>query len=164
MRIEFKRHPDGKLPTYAHDGDAGMDCYARTGIAFDVDVLRAKSVELGRVEVTRAEDWVSVSDGGIIARVPLGFSVAVPPGYYMELTCKSGLGFRGLQVIPGIIDSGYRGEVCAQVWAVEPVAIAAGDKICQALVKPMVRAEAVEVSELDATARDAGGFGSTGER
>ena len=65
---------------------------------------------------------------------------------------------------PGTIDADYRGEVMVLLINLgrEPVTIEPGDRIAQLVIAPVVQAELVEVDELDATARGAGGFGSTG--
>jgi len=78
------------------------------------------------------------------------------------MAARAGL---GLVNSPGLIDSGYRGEI--QVLAVnldpsEPIAIQRGDKIAQLVILPVVRADIAEVEELPASARGPAGFGSTG--
>jgi len=65
---------------------------------------------------------------------------------------------------PGLIDTGYRGEVGVLLinHGAKPVAIRRGDRIAQLVIQPVARATPVGVRELGATARAAGGFGSTG--
>lgn len=64
----------------------------------------------------------------------------------------------------GVIDSGYRGEVCAALinQSYETVTLEAGTRVCQLVVMPYVPCELVPVDELSDTERGAGGFGSTG--
>ena len=133
--------PGLPLPTYAHDGDAGLDLYAA------VDVL------LGPGERTS---------------VGTGLAVAVPDGHVGLVHPRSGLADRagvGLVNAPGTIDAGYRGEI--RVLLVNhdlavPVRLRRGDRIAQLVLQRVSRAAVVEVTELDGTARGSGGFGSTG--
>ena len=132
--------PDAMLPSYAHPGDAGLDLTA---------------VEA----VTLAP--------GERAAVPTGLAVAIPTGWVGLVHPRSGLARRhGLTVAnaPGTIDAGYRGEV--QVLLInlgaETVRVAAGERVAQLLLQPVGQARIVEVDDLGATARGAGGFGSTG--
>ncbi|MEX2550204.1 MAG: dUTP diphosphatase [Nitriliruptoraceae bacterium] len=140
-RLEVKRlSADVPLPSYAHDGDAGLDLAASV------------PVRLGP---------------GERSAVPTGLAVAIPAGWVGLVHPRSGLARRhGLTVAnaPGTIDAGYRGEL--QVLLInlggEVVDIAAGDRIAQLLLQQVGRAEVVEVDELSDTARGEGGFGSTG--
>lgn len=104
---------------------------------------------------------------GQIAKIPCGFSMAIPVGYEAQVRPRSGLATRhGLTVVnaPGTIDSDYRGAVIValinlggQAFTIEP-----GMRIAQMVVAPVARCEINEVDELEETARGAGGFGSTG--
>jgi len=100
--------------------------------------------------------------------VPTGLAVAIPEGYAGLVLPRSGLaGQRGLTLAnsPGLIDSGYRGELtCALVNLDrdEPVKVARGDRVAQLVIVPVAPAEAVWVDELPTSARGEGGFGSTG--
>ena len=142
MRLEFKRlDPTVPMPARAHPGDAGLD------LRSNVDVV----VEPGKR-----------------AMVPTGLAVAIPEGYAGLVLPRSGLaGQRGLTLAnsPGLIDSGYRGELtCALVNLDrdEPVKVARGDRVAQLVIVPVAPAEAVWVDELPTSARGEGGFGSTG--
>ena len=93
-----------------------------------------------------------------------GFAVAIPPGFYGRVAPRSGLAVKqGLDVLAGVIDSDYRGEVCCILYNTgdEPIHLPAGSKICQLILEQIVTPEATWVNDLDATARGAGGFGST---
>ena len=100
--------------------------------------------------------------------MPTGLAVAVPPGCVGLVHPRSGLAARhGLAIVnaPGTIDAGYRGEVRVLLVNLdlrEPVRLARGDRIAQLLIQRVETVEVVEVIELDATARGAAGFGSTG--
>ena len=133
--------PSLPLPSYAVAGDAGMDLRS----AVDV-VLKP----------------------GERCRIPTGIALAIPDGYAGFVQPRSGLAARtGLGFVnsPGLIDSGYRGEI--QVVAInldgqDPIDIRRGDKIAQLVILPVPHATLAEVEELPASDRGAGGFGSTG--
>jgi dUTP pyrophosphatase len=94
-----------------------------------------------------------------------GLAVAIPPGFYGRIAPRSGLAAKnGLDVLAGVIDSDYRGEVCCLLYNTgdESINLAAGSKICQLIVEQIITPEAAWVTDLDETARGAGGFGSTG--
>jgi len=94
-----------------------------------------------------------------------GLAVAIPPGFYGRIAPRSGLAAKnGLDVLAGVIDSDYRGEVCCLLYNTgdEPINLPAGSKICQLIVEQIITPEAAWASDLDETARGVGGFGSTG--
>jgi len=141
--VEVKRLPHGDgldLPAYATDGAAGMDVLA-------------------------AED-VTLAPGSRHA-VPTGFALGIPAGYEIQVRPRSGLALKhgiSLPNTPGTIDEDYRGELKIIMINLgsEPFEIRRGDRIAQLVLAPVVRAHWVETDQLDATARGAGGFGSTG--
>ena len=141
MQIPLERLDPGlPVPGHAHPGDAGADLHA------------AASVHL--------------APGGRAA-VATGVAVAIPAGHAGLVVPRSGLARRhGIGVVnaPGLIDSGYRGEIVVLLvnHGAEPVDIARGDRIAQLVVIPVAVQEFVEVDELPASARGEGGFGSTG--
>lgn len=140
MKITVQKTMNVLDPTRAHNTDAGLDLY----------------VPEGQTCLVRR---------GAVYTIDLGVRVAIPDGYYGQLTLRSSAGKKGL-TIPhgvGIIDSGYRGNLKALVTALtEPVLVAARDRICQLIVLPLppVDVEAGVVD--DSTDRGQGGFGSTG--
>jgi len=143
--IDVVRLPHGEglpLPAYATEGAAGMDLLAA---------------------VTTA---LVIPPGGR-ALVPTGLSIALPPGYEMQVRPRSGLALKhGLTLpnSPGTIDEDFRGELGVIVLNAgpEPFTVERGMRIAQAVIAPVVRAAWREVDTLPATARGAGGFGSTG--
>ena len=142
MRLGVRRlHPDARLPLRAHDDDAGHDLH---------------SVEA----VTLAP--------GERAMVATGIAIELPEGHAGLVVPRSGLAARhGISVVnaPGLIDAGYRGELKVLLLNTdrsEPFAIEVGDRIAQLVVAPVAAPDVVEVDDLGATARGAGGFGSTG--
>jgi dUTP pyrophosphatase len=146
-RVPITRLPHGEglpLPAYETELAAGMD-------------LRAAVPEDAPVTLAPSERQA----------VPTGLAFALPPGFEGQVRPRSGLAARqGITTLntPGTIDADYRGEVKVILINLgqEPVTIRRGDRIAQLVVAPVVQAEWQEVDALDATARGAGGFGSTG--
>ena len=99
------------------------------------------------------------------ATVRTGLAVAIPPGFYGRVAPRSGLAANnGLDVLAGVIDSDYRGEICCVLYNTgdQVIELPAGSKICQLIVEKIITPEAAWAGDLDETARGAGGFGSTG--
>src|ERR1700750_1468915 len=94
-----------------------------------------------------------------------GLAVAIPPGFYGRVAPRSGLAAKnGLDVLAGVIDSDYRGEIVCVLYNTgdETIKLPAGSKICQLIIEQIITPEAAWATDLDETARGAGGFGSTG--
>lgn len=140
-----------------------------------VDALRCKQLDERAVLPQRGSalaaglDVCSIEDLEIGPRqrvtAKTGLAVAIPPGFYGRIAPRSGLAAKiGLDVLAGVIDSDYRGEVCCLLYNTsdEAIRLAAGSKICQLIVEQIITPDAVWASDLDETARGAGGFGSTG--
>jgi len=131
-------HPAAILPTRGSGQAAGLDLY---------------SIE----DVTLA--------AGERAAVRTGLSAAIPQGFYGRIAPRSGLAVKhGLDVLAGVVDCDYRGEiVCALInHGREAFTLAAGERIAQLIIEAIITPEPVWVDSLDETARGAGGFGSTG--
>lgn len=139
------------------------------------DVLRFRQLDSRAVLPARGSalaaglDICSIEDVAIqpkqraLART--GLAVAIPPGFYGRVAPRSGLAVKqGLDVLAGVIDSDYRGELCCVLYNTgdEPIRLPAGTKICQLIVEQIITPEAAWAADLDETARGAGGFGSTG--
>jgi dUTP diphosphatase len=130
------------LPAYAHPGDAGAD-------------------------LTAAESLVLKAGGGR-ARVKTGIRIAIPDGYAGFVLPRSGLAANhGITCLntPGLVDSGYRGELMVVLINTDPDAdykVEVGDRIAQLVIQPVAQAEFVRVDALDDHQRGEGGFGSTG--
>ncbi|MGZ8345729.1 MAG: dUTP diphosphatase [Allosphingosinicella sp.] len=143
IEIKLKRLPHGDglpLPAYATEHAAGLY------------VVAAETLTLAP---------------GDRHAVATGFAIAIPHGYEVQVRPRSGLAFKnGISVLntPGTIDSDYRGEVKVILANLsrEPFEIVRGERIAQLVPAPVLRAAFAEVEDLDATARGAGGFGSTG--
>ncbi|MFZ0060909.1 MAG: dUTP diphosphatase [Pyrinomonadaceae bacterium] len=94
-----------------------------------------------------------------------GLSVEIPEGFYGRVAPRSGLAAKqGIDVLAGVIDADYRGEVICLLYNTsdELVVLPAGSKICQLIIEHVITPTAIWATELEATARGAGGFGSTG--
>jgi len=136
-----KLKEEATLPSRAHEGDAGLDLHA------------CETAHIGP-----GERW----------SVGTGVGVEIPAGHAGLVLPRSGLARdHGIALVnaPGLIDSGYRGELRvlllntdpAETFRVEP-----GDRIAQLLLTPIASAEPIETSALSESARGEGGFGSSG--
>lgn len=142
MTLSFTRLREAaKPPAAAHSGDAGYDLHAAEG---------------------------AVLEPGERASIGTGLALAIPDGLAGLVLPRSGLALRhGIALVnsPGLIDSGYRGEVRVLLLNTdrhEPFEIAIGDRIAQLVLVAFAAAELREMPTLAETARGAGGFGSTG--
>ena len=103
------------------------------------------------------------------AAVPTGLAVEIPLGYEIQVRPRSGLSLKkGLTVVnaPGTIDSDYRGEIKVLLVNLshENVRIESGERIAQLVIAKVEQMTWTQVESLSETARDAGGFGSTGNK
>lgn len=142
MELPTARLRDGaRLPTRAHAGDAGLDLYAA--------------------------DAATIAPGER-ASIGTGIAVEIPDGFAGLVLPRSGLAARhGIALVnaPGLIDSGYRGEVRVLLLntdRLEPFDVRPGERIAQLVVTRVSDAEPVEVEALEASVRGEGGFGSSG--
>nr|WP_246299612.1 dUTP diphosphatase [Sinorhizobium psoraleae] len=134
------------LPAYETAGAAGMD-------------LRA---------AVPSSEPVTITPGGRVL-VPTGFIFEIPAGYEGQVRPRSGLAFKhGITCLntPGTIDSDYRGEVKVLLinLGVEDFVIERGMRIAQMVIAPVTQVAIREAGGASATARGAGGFGSTGSK
>lgn len=132
------------LPSYKTEGAAGLDLIAAVPASAPVLV-----------------------QPGARATIPTGLAIEIPAGFEGQVRPRSGLALtKGLTVLnaPGTIDADYRGELMVLLVNLggAPVAVSRGMRIAQLVIAPVLRARLVEAAELSTTARDAGGFGSTG--
>jgi dUTP pyrophosphatase len=141
--IPVKRLDPGlELPSYARDGDAGLDL--------------------------RARESVVLAPGGGRMLVATGIAVAIPDGYAGFVQPRSGLAARhGVTCLntPGLIDAGYRGELKVLLVNTDPsteVVIERGERIAQLVVQAVMHCDLQVVEELPDTQRGVGGFGHTG--
>jgi dUTP pyrophosphatase len=119
------------------------------------------------MDLYAALDSELVLNPGERALVPTGIALAIPDGYEAQIRPRSGMALHhGITLVnsPGTIDPDYRGEICVIVinHGAEPFMIRNGDRIAQIIFTRFIRADLQEVSELDETSRNSGGFGHTG--
>ena len=131
------------LPSYARAGDAGAD----------LRITEAVTLQPGERRL-----------------VGTGVRIALPAGTFGMVTPRSGLAARcGLGIVnsPGIIDSGYRGEIRICLINLDTrtaVELQEGERVAQLVVVPFISAQFTPVSEIDETERGRGGYGSTGQQ
>lgn len=142
LNVSIKRlDPEVELPTYAYEGDAGLD-------------LRANE----SVEIPPHERVL----------ISTGIAIALPDGYAGFVQPRSGMALkRGLSIAntPGLIDAHYRGEIKVIAVNLDPretIRIERGERIAQLVIQQVPVVHLVEVDKLDVTDRGAGGFGSSG--
>lgn len=142
MQLQVKKlAPEAQLPTRAHDTDAGFDLYSPIGVNISV---------------------------GATVTIPTKLAISLPENTVGLIYPRSSLGTRHGIVLAntvGVIDSGYRGEIMLVVTnhGNRPYTIHAGDRVAQMIVTPYYAPDVIEVSDLDASDRGTGGFGSTGQ-
>jgi len=140
--VPIKRlDPSVDLPSYAYEGDAGLDLRSSEDVTLSPFERRLIST---------------------------GLAVAIPEGYAGFVQPRSGLALKqGLSMAntPGLIDSHYRGELKICAINLDPhndIVVRRGDRIAQLVIQRVPIVDLVEVDELDETDRGAGGFGSSG--
>lgn len=137
--LDFNRLDDrATLPTRGSAESAGLDLYS-------------------------IEDLMIEPKQRVLART--GLAVAIPPAHYGRIAPRSGLALRtGLDVLSGVIDADYRGEIGCLLYNTgdETIELPAQSKICQLIVEKIITPEAVWADEIDETDRGSDGFGSTG--
>lgn len=143
MTVQVLRLDEGlPLPAYARPGDAGVDLVAREGAV--------------------------LSANGGRAAVPTGIAIAIPDGHAGFVVPRSGLAAKhGITCLntPGIVDSGYRGELMVVLVNTDPThdyEVIRGDRIAQLLVQPVDQVAFDVLGELPPSERGAGRFGHTG--
>lgn len=140
VKVKYtKLTEDAQIFAYQHQGDAGADIYCN-------------------------EDTVVQPMTPTIIKT--GIAVELPKGYEMQIRCRSGLATKGFFIMNGVgtIDETYRGEIGVIMMNTNtvPKRFEKGDRIAQAVIAPVTKAEYVETEELTDTVRGSGGFGSTG--
>ena len=142
MKIEIINTSKHPTPSYQTEQSAGMDLYANLSQPITLKPLQR-------------------------ALISTGLFMALPQGYEAQVRPRSGLAFKkGITVLnsPGTIDADYRGEIGVILVNLsnEDFIVEDGERIAQMVIAKHEQAEWIEVQELSATERGAGGFGSTG--
>jgi len=125
------------LPTRNNRTDAGLDIYS--------------------VEDAELEPFT-------LTKIHTGIAIALPENTYGRLADRSSLGAKSMTILGGVIDQGYRGEIIVLLYNLDQRVqyIRKGDRIAQLIIYPITFSGVQEVQELDKTARDNKGFGSSG--
>lgn len=136
--------PGAKMPTRAHEADAGLDLYSP-------------------IDVTVFPRWKGGTKNSVV--IDTGVHVAIPAGYVGMIKSKSGLNVKHGIISEGVIDSGYTGSIRVKLYnhGANVVEIKKGQKISQLVILPIITPVPVVVDSLDETERGNGGFGSTGK-
>lgn len=156
------KEPSPKVPKLQHDN---IPSY----------LLRVKKLSENAVLPSRGSplsagyDLSSASKAKVPARgkalIPTDLSIAIPEGTYARIAPRSGLTWKhSIDVGAGVIDADYRGPVGVILFNHSDVdfEVKVGDRIAQLIIEKIVTPNVMEVEDLDATVRGAGGFGSTG--
>ena len=133
-----KLDPNAVLPTRGSQSAAGLDLYSIEAITLNPNERRV---------------------------IRTGLAVAIPEGYYGRVAPRSGLAIqKGVDVLAGVIDADYRGEIGCLLHNVgsERIDLPAQSKICQLIIEKIITPTAVWANHLSETDRGSGGFGSTG--
>lgn len=140
MKLKVKKlNPEAKLPSKGHPGDAGIDFFATETVAFSPQSQQ---------------------------NVKTGVALEIPEGFVGLIWDKSSVSFnKGLKVMGGVIDSGYRGEIIMSLYntSLKEQAIEKGNKIAQMIIQKFEDCEIEEVNEMSDTVRGEGREGSTGQ-
>ncbi|MFZ3301374.1 MAG: dUTP diphosphatase [Microgenomates group bacterium] len=136
--LKFKKlHNDAVVPKYDHPDDAGFGIYSTE------------------------EKFLKPMEYYAIAT---GISSEIPNDYFVSFRDRSSMAVKGLHVMGGVIDAGYRGEwkvILINLSGVD-YKIEVGDKIAQGILQSAKQAKIEIVEDLSDTSRGEGGFGSTG--
>lgn len=140
ISVEFIKTVEGaQAPTQAHPGeDVGWDLYV-----------------LDEVEVCPGDH----------ENVRSGIAIALPVGYFARIVGRSStIRQRGLILVEGIIDAGFRGELFSGVFNPGPVVrrVSAGERLAQVIIQPVIESSWQLVDNLPPSARGESGFGSSG--
>ncbi|MFY9457979.1 MAG: dUTP diphosphatase [Candidatus Spechtbacterales bacterium] len=139
MKLQVQKlDPSSKLPSYAYEGDAGMDLFS----------LEELAIAAGEKALIRT-----------------GLKFKIPRGYAGFVWDKSGLAAKHhLKTMAGVIDSNYRGELLVVLTNLgkEMYKVEKGSKVAQLVIKAVESAEIIESEIVDETERGEGGFGSSG--
>lgn len=141
MKLKIRKiHESAVTPSYAHEGDAGLDLYS-----------------IDEVEIAASETTL----------IHTGIKIELPQGTEAQIRPRSGLALKHSVTVlntPGTIDEGYRGEIGVILinHGKNTFKVTKGMKIAQMVIKPVLYVEVEETDELSQTSRGQGGFGSTG--
>jgi dUTP pyrophosphatase len=150
MKIKIMLDKGAKMPTRAHDTDAGLDLYAPR------EMTVPGSIGVSSLCLTEVKIGSTTIDTGV--------HIEIPKGYVGLVKSKSGLNVKHGLTAEGVIDCGYTGSIVVKLYnhTRKDYTFNAGDKIAQLVLLPIITPELEEVDSLEETERGNGGFGSTG--
>lgn len=153
MKMKVMLDPGAKMPTRAHETDAGLDLYA----PYDFILPQSSASTEETLDGFRAKAGCRTVNTGV--------HVEIPAGYVGMIKSKSGLNVNRGVISEGVIDSGYTGSIRVKLYNLgkDEVFIEKGQKISQLVILPIITPELELVDSLEATDRGEGGFGSTGK-
>jgi len=156
MIVDIINKSNNELPSYAHDGDAGMDLRA------ELSTINAKFLYNAEI----VGDRLVIHSGGR-ALVPTELYMAIPNGYWLGISSRSGLALKQGVCVGnpiGVIDSSYRNSVGVILhnYGFDDFVVNQGDRVAQAILFKCEQINWNEVTSLDETDRNLGGFGSSG--
>jgi len=140
MIVKIKKlHADAKIPLRNNQTDAGADLYS-------------------------LENTIILPQSRLLIKT--GISLEIPDGYYGRIAPRSGLAVKnGIDVLAGVVDSGYRGEIGVLLYNTDKnqsFEINKGDRIAQIIFEQHYNFEFVETQDLQDSNRSFYGFGSSG--
>lgn len=141
MKVK-KLHQYAITPTKANPGDAGFDLYFQNIPDLTALYIRPHST----------------------VKIDTGISIELPSGTYGLIADRSSMGSKGIKVMGGVIDNGYRGNIIVCLCNLTPndITVSPGDKIAQLLILPLLETTIEETDDLSRTERGDKGFGSSG--
>ena len=139
--MKIKLDIGARIPTYAHDDDAGIDLCCKEN---ELYIIQPKSSVI----------------------IDTGVHIAIPQGYYGDIRAKSGLLFKCDILTTGTVDCGYTGSIKVKLINLgeKEFIVGNGDKIAQLVITPYFKADFEITNKLEETERGSKGFGSTGRK
>ena len=134
-----KNNEEATIPTQATEGDAGYDLYS-------------------------LEDITLAPMARVVAKT--GISIAIPMGFYGRVAPRSGLAVKkGLDVLAGVVDAGYRGDIGVVLinLSTEDIKLEKQSKVAQLIIEKCHDVDWAEVDDLDESERGEDGYGSSDE-
>lgn len=154
MRLKIKRlHTDSVIPNYAKQGDCGLDL-----------VASGHWLSMPGKEESESEEFLLEPGSRVLVKT--GIAIELPDGTWGNIRTRSGHAAKhGLNVLGGVIDEGYRGEVMVILanQGSDSYNLKKGERVAQLIITPYVCPEVCEVGELSKSERADGRFGHTGK-
>ena len=151
MKLKVLLDEGAKMPTKAHDSDAGFDLYSREDKVIPPHTLTTGTYG-GNEEIYPSQTFDT------------GVHIEIPEGYVGFLKSKSGLNVKHHLTSDGVIDAGYTGSIVVKLYnhGKDYYQVKKGDKITQLVILPIPKVELVQVDSLKESERGDDGVGSSG--